>query len=71
MCYRFRCEPDGYVEAIARNEPARRRDNDGKRRIASGRLGEQYAQRVALIEMGEAGSAIAAIEADFGDAVGQ
>ena len=64
-------KPDRHIEAVAGNEPTRCRDNDGKRRIARSGRREQDAQRVALIEMGESGAAVAVVEADFGDAVRQ
>ena len=52
MRRRARRQGDGNIEPVAGDEPSRGRDDHGKRWIACGRSREQYAQRIALVEMG-------------------
>ncbi len=64
-------DPDGDVEPVAGDEPARGGDDRRLHRIAGFRRGEQHAQRIALIEMGEPADPVALGKADFGAAVCQ
>ena len=51
------------IVPVSGDEPARCRDDDRDRRIACGRRRKQDAQRVALMELGQTGDAIAPAEA--------
>jgi hypothetical protein len=64
-------EFDVDIELVPGDEPTRSRDDNRDRRIACGRCRKQNAQRVALVELGKTGDAVALAEADFGGALGQ
>jgi hypothetical protein len=64
-------ELDANIQPVTGDEPARCRDYDGDWRIACGRRRKQDAQRVALVEMREAGDAVTLSETDFGSTLGQ
>ncbi len=71
MRARLAIDANGDIDIVAGDEPARGGDDRGLDRIAGFRCREQHAQRVGLIEMGEAGDPVAAGKADFGDPVRQ
>jgi hypothetical protein len=59
------CEANLDGEPVASDQTARGGEQDGKRRIAGCRGGEQHAQGIALVEVGQPGDAAASPETDF------
>ena len=71
MNCRSRCRANAYIELVASNEPARGRKKYGERRLIPGGRRKQHVQPFALIEVDKLSRALATVETDFGDTLGQ